>query len=405
MRSVAVLCWLAVCGILGTVDALKCKDASGKDVSWWTALKAPKGYIYGYIEAKQRQDGFQYNSDLDISGISESHLAETLQQLYSGSNIGYVIWNDQPETKSKVRPKTLHAHAKGVLAFDADGGFYLLHSTPNFPDDPAAGNGYKGINNCTASGKTCGPTHGQLQDGQSYLCVSFDPGNLDAVAEVLRGDELTIYASDVAGLDGQYPNVQQLIKANHRGIAKKTFGQDVQAVDGEPFKLFGMSPTPKNQPVFLYEQIIEPTLGYGLLVQSFTQDGRFPTYCPGGTQPDPEYHFTVDKYSTVNVEEITINQDLSWYCAGNKQQDHSKWAVTIPDSSDAASTSRKLLQNATLARASEDLSKVFCMADINRAGSQAVRGGGALCFTSNPGVWQAFYNTVTQEEKCDKSAQ
>ena len=41
-----------------------------------------------------------------------------------------------------------------------------------------------GINNCTASGKTCGPTHGQLQDGQSYLCVSFDPQNLDAVAEV-----------------------------------------------------------------------------------------------------------------------------------------------------------------------------------------------------------------------------
>ena len=59
MRSVAGLCWLAVCasGILGTVDALKCKDASGKDVSWWTALKVPKGYIYGYIEAKQRQDG------------------------------------------------------------------------------------------------------------------------------------------------------------------------------------------------------------------------------------------------------------------------------------------------------------------------------------------------------------
>lgn len=47
------------------------------------------------------------------------------------------------------------------------------------------------------------------------------------------------------------------------GIAKKTYGEDVQAVDGEPFKLFGMSPTAKNEPVFLYEQIIEPTLGYG----------------------------------------------------------------------------------------------------------------------------------------------
>ena len=36
-----------------------------------------------------------------------------MQQLYTGSNTGYVIWNDQPETKSKVRAKTLHAHAKG----------------------------------------------------------------------------------------------------------------------------------------------------------------------------------------------------------------------------------------------------------------------------------------------------
>ena len=52
-------------------------------------------------------------------------------------------------------------------------------------------------------------------------------------------------------------------------------------------------------------------------MQTFTQDLRFPTYCPGGTQPDPKYHYTVDEYSTINVEEITINKKLSWYCAGN----------------------------------------------------------------------------------------
>lgn len=33
-------------------------------------------------------------------------------------------------------------------------------------------------------------------------------------------------------------------------------------MDGESLKLFGMSPTQKV-PVFLYEQIIEPTLGHG----------------------------------------------------------------------------------------------------------------------------------------------
>ena len=31
-------------------------------------------------------------------------------------------------------PFFMHA---GVLGFEEDGGFYLLHSTPNFPDVPA----------------------------------------------------------------------------------------------------------------------------------------------------------------------------------------------------------------------------------------------------------------------------
>ena len=59
---------------------------------------------------------FRYNQALDISGTSGSHLAETLQPLYSSSNTGYVIWNDQPLTKSTVKPKSLHAHAKGKRA-------------------------------------------------------------------------------------------------------------------------------------------------------------------------------------------------------------------------------------------------------------------------------------------------
>lgn len=44
--------------------------------------------------------------------------------------------------------------------------------------------------------------------------------------------------------------------------------------------------------------------------------------------------------------------------------------------------------------------QVLCIADINRAGSQAYRGGGALCFTNNPGIWQTFYRTITQQETC-----
>ena len=35
--------------------------------------------------------------------------------------------------------------------------------------------------------------------------------------QVLRGNEVTMYASDIAGLDSQYPNIQKLIDADHRG--------------------------------------------------------------------------------------------------------------------------------------------------------------------------------------------
>jgi len=55
-----------------------------------------------------------------------------------------------------------------------------------------------GINNCTASGKSCGPTHGQLQDGQSYLCVSFDAQNLDSVAKVLQYIDNAALEEDMA---------------------------------------------------------------------------------------------------------------------------------------------------------------------------------------------------------------
>jgi hypothetical protein len=37
-----------------------------------------------------------------------------MRQLYSGASTGYVIWNDQPLSKSSVKPKTLHAHSKGT---------------------------------------------------------------------------------------------------------------------------------------------------------------------------------------------------------------------------------------------------------------------------------------------------
>lgn len=53
----AILCLLTFAVIGKFAAGLSCRDASGSDIAWWTALKAPKGYIYGYIQAKQRGNG------------------------------------------------------------------------------------------------------------------------------------------------------------------------------------------------------------------------------------------------------------------------------------------------------------------------------------------------------------
>lgn len=51
-------------------------------------------------------------------------------------------------------------------------------------------------------------------------------------------------------------------------------------------------------------------------------------------------------------------------------------------------------------RAGLSFGQVFCMADINRATSQLIRGGGAACFTNNMDLWTLFGSIINIEEEC-----
>ena len=46
------------------------------------------------------------------------------------------------------------------------------------------------------------------------------------------------------------------------------------------------------------------------------------------------------------------------------------------------------------------LLQVLCIADINRADHQLIRGGGAACFMSNPGMWRLFSSIIQELEPC-----
>ena len=92
-------------------------------------------------------------------------------------------------------------------------------------------------------------------------------------------------------------------------------------------------------------------------------------------------------------------------------QDHSKWAVThVPGGLEGCgmaaarniSSARRLLYTAEECdrAAAATTVKVLCVGDINRAGHQLQRGGGAVCFTKNAALWEQFVKIVAVVGDC-----
>ena len=83
------------------------------------------------------------------------------------------MYND--ELPNGTTSSETHAHAKGVVAFDAPlaaTGFWILHSVPHYPPDPASSGGY--------SYPVTGVTY-----GQTMLCVSLPTQQADLVGRKL----------------------------------------------------------------------------------------------------------------------------------------------------------------------------------------------------------------------------
>jgi hypothetical protein len=62
-------------------------------------------------------------------------------------------------------------------------------------------------------------------------------------------------------------------------------------------------------------------------------------------------------------------------------------------------TARRLLYTTTDDECNEAV-KVACMSDLNRAGHQLQRGGGAVCFMDNAKLWEQFVKVVAEVGDC-----
>jgi deoxyribonuclease-2 len=318
----------------GKSTSVGCKDKDGNAVDWWIALKAPEGSPYGYIDSNQSPPAWAYDKILELTATNGNPLAETVQQIYGDNGAHYLIYNDQPYrlTKPKVRidPK-YHAHAKGVIAFEGDQGFWLVHSNPNFPDNPATSE-YTGIYDCNTKGTTCGPKSGQQRYGQSYLCITLKADNLEKAAQLIQIAEVAVTGSNLGGTENQFPELNKIVSdfEDHReGEApeQKTDNHVITTVGGEQLLQFAMSPTPAGVDVYLYEQLIEPKLKSGLWVETWKEGKDFVSYCPSVPSSLPEG--TDFKYETRTINKIRINDDLEWTNPRTANSgDHSKWAIS-----------------------------------------------------------------------------
>ena len=148
------------------VTPLSCKNDLGHNVDTYTMLKTPNGPDYFYADDERST---LKRSTHDVSSKTSGALAHTLGQIYGKkSGVAFAMYNDEtPDGKKSGSPR---AHAKGVLAFNSAGGFWLVHSVPGFPAEASS----KSYDGCCSNGLTY---------GQSFMCLSLSNAELNSVVK------------------------------------------------------------------------------------------------------------------------------------------------------------------------------------------------------------------------------
>ncbi|KAJ8039056.1 Deoxyribonuclease-2 [Holothuria leucospilota] len=323
------------------VAGVRCKDMNGHDVDWYYVYKLPRisshknpliksGVAFFYLDNFQQTFQLSNTSMEDLS----QPIAQTLQQIYnSPSKIAHVMYNDQPPGG---REQIDWGHTKGVVAYDAKDGFWLMHTVPWFPRNdtyewPEKAKHY----------------------GQTAVCVSLKSSEMETVAKQMQCTRPYVYSNHttdlfhsvfenvVKGLFGKCPSGSQIVQLQSLGMQNfthyaksKTYGKDI------------------------YFDLIAQDLKSDLLVETWRRSTALPSNC--------SLPFHVN-----NIWAL-------WFPSTAKftyGKDHSKWAITSNER------------------------QIICMGDINRMSTQFKRGGGVLC-SHLPSVWQQFNDTVADVEPC-----
>ncbi|BFZ05877.1 hypothetical protein BsWGS_08916 [Bradybaena similaris] len=343
---------------------ITCLDAMGKSVDWYAIYKIPKisrssnwiikeGLAPFYLDVNSPSWTFLNQSMND----SQQPVYQTLTPIYSGKkqDMMYILYNDEPPS-SQASFESEGGHTKGVVAFDKNSGFWLIHSSPHFPPSDS----YSFPKN------SCG-------NGQSFLCVTFPYKQLGNVARQLWYNEPHIYDKVVPdSFIKDYPDLKKVIDRHTYPGSPYYSVLQMTSLGGQKFTSFAKS---GRFGADLYDRLVAPRLQQDLLVKTWSRGG--------GGKLDSNCSTT---YKVMKITSISMQASGDTFVF---KADHSKWAITT---SVVGFRKEKVLQF-------QELEKWTCIGDINRMKSQFKRGGGTMCL-QNPSVWQAYTSSVDSYEKC-----
>ncbi|MBT8188899.1 MAG: deoxyribonuclease II family protein [Bacteroidia bacterium] len=343
-------------------------NKTGKKVDWWFMYKLPKsigpdnnssGFEFLYYDSESKEKLHMSDVQLDHD---QSALGLTLRQVFDkNAGSGYVLWNDEiPPTKRIPDPKNhgSKGHSKGILGFDKKSGtgFYLLHSTPRFPN-----NGMLDL-----------PDNEKIY-GQTYLCIGLNSyDTVNQIAEILHTqNEVQVYYSKLTNVSKD----EWIYKlANDLPCDRNTEPAHLKlkTENGYKFEFIAKSKywsepgkgekTGKD----FWKDLVGPSLKCNLDVETWRRGLVF-------GDMDEDVKKTTQDVIDIDLSGIGI-KDYSWTFT----KDHSKWGISIKENPG-----------------------YIIIADINRQNSQARGGGGGLAFRCN-GLWQSLKDIQIAEKGFEK---
>lgn len=334
---------------------LSCYDEDGKIADWIIVYKLPPTKYnlndenYVYLSSNNKQTGKWNLSKQNISS-NFSVISRILDPVIkSRKGIAYLVYNDAVPNEKYYNSN--FGHAKGILAFDNDSGYWMIHSIPKFPNKD-----YYYFPNASKE-------HGQI-----FICINYNFTAINQIGEQLRYIKPQIYMNNTnSAVSKLSPLVQTLFSSKPSFINHSPWYNYVILNSKLDTKLIIFSKHAKFHKD-LYSDFVAPVLKSSLLTETW-MDGRgkpLPSNC------SISYHIW-------NIKKINIfsyYKDKKKILSFNSSVDHSKWAVT-----------------------NDILKPWVCVGDINRMKSQEKRGGGTLCLYSKA-VWETFNSSIASIEAC-----